>query len=122
MVVTTEFEKARVKVDSLAMSFENDGLEIIVEAGSDDAPQVAEGVDVTLKKVLLRLLKEELEVEGAAIGESQNKAGETALRAADSDRPERGPIDLSLFTGQDREAQKGFARPRAKFSDDAAQL
>jgi hypothetical protein len=28
MVVTTEFEKARVKVDSLAMSFENDGLEI----------------------------------------------------------------------------------------------
>jgi hypothetical protein len=68
-----------MKVDGLAMSFEHDGLEIIVEAGSDDAPQVAEGVDVTLKKVLQRLLKEELKVEGAAIRKCQDKAGETAL-------------------------------------------
>lgn len=96
MVVAAEFEQAGVKVDSLAVSFEDDGLEIIVEAGSDDATKVAEGVDVALKKVLQRLVKEELEVEGAAIGESQDKAGEAALRATDSDGPERGPVDLSL--------------------------
>jgi len=28
MVVAAEFEQARMKVDSLAMSFEDDGLEI----------------------------------------------------------------------------------------------
>src|SRR5262249_42077343 len=63
-----------------------------------------------------------LEVEGAAIGESQDEAREAALRAADSDSSERGPIDLSLLSGQDREAQKGFARWRAELSDDTAQV
>ena len=122
MVVAAEFEQAWMKAYGLAASFEDDGLEIIVEAGSDDTTQVAEGVDVALKKVLQSLVEEELEVEGAAIGECQDKAGEAALRAADSDCSERGPIDLGLFAWQDRETQKGFACWRAELPDDAAQL
>src|SRR5262249_62332563 len=113
MVMTAQCEQAGMKSDGLAMAFEDDGFEVIVETGPDDATQVTEGVDVAGKKVLQSLVKEELEVEGAAIGESQDKAGEAALRAADSDSSERGPIDLSLLSGQDREAQKGFARWRA---------
>jgi hypothetical protein len=37
MVVAAEFEQAGGEVDGLTVSFKDDGLEIIVEAGSDDA-------------------------------------------------------------------------------------
>src|SRR5262249_46746439 len=106
-----------------AVPFEHRCFEIIVEVCSGDTAQIGKSIDMTLKKVLQALVEEELEVEGAAVGERENKAGEAPSGASDGDLSERGPIDLSLFAGQDRKPQEGFFSSYwAQLSDQASQL
>jgi hypothetical protein len=52
---------------------------------------------MALKEALHRLIEKELEVEGAAVGKSENETGEATAGASDRDEAEGGPIDLRLF-------------------------
>jgi hypothetical protein len=52
---------------------------------------------VSSKEVLQTLIKEELEIEGPAVGERENETGEATARATDVEFSKRSPIDLSLL-------------------------
>ena len=122
VIVTAEFEQARVEVNGVAIAFEDDGLKIVIENGSGTAAPLVKGVHMAQQEVLDCLIEKELEVKSATVRERQHEAGETTLRAANSDRAEAGPVSLCLLSRQSCQAQEGFVFCRPQSSHDAPQL
>jgi hypothetical protein len=55
---------------------------------------------VTAQKVLHRLVEEELQIQGARIGQSHHEAGQSPAGATHQDGTEVRPVDLRLLTGK----------------------
>jgi len=77
---------------------------------------------VAEEKILEALVEEEFQPQGAAVGEGEDEAGQTAAGAADGNFAEVGPVGLSLLAGESMETQKSLAAGRAQFGHDAAEL
>src|SRR5713226_2413794 len=122
VIVTAEFEQARVEVNGIATAFENDGFEIVIKYGSGTATPLAKGMHMAQQEVLECLIEKELEVKGATVSEREHEAGETTQGTANGDRTEVGPISLCLLAGQSCQAQKGFVLCWSQSSYDPPQL
>jgi hypothetical protein len=97
VIVAAQFEQPRLKVDVVTTTFEDDGFEIVIENGSGTAAPCRKGMHMAEQKVLQGLVEKELEIEGAAVGEREHKAGQAPLRAADSDLTKAGPVSLRFL-------------------------
>src|ERR1700752_1679138 len=106
VIVAGHLQNTRVKPDCVAMSFEHDGAEIIIQNGSRDATPRAECMHVAEQEVLYRLVKEELQPQGAAVRKREHKTGEAALCPADRDLSEVSPVCLGLFSRQGGQAEE----------------
>src|SRR5215813_9080842 len=104
VVVSAQFEQARVKVDRLAAALADHAAHIVKENVSRNPAPVTEGVNVAQQQILDALVKEEFDPQRARIRERDDEAGKLALGAADADFSEMRPIGLSLFARQRRQA------------------
>src|ERR1700730_12337434 len=97
VIVAAKFEQARMKVNGVATAFEHHGFKVVIENSSGRAGPGAKGMHMAQQKVLQCLVEKKLQIERAAVGESEHEAGETTLGTADGNRPEAGPVTLSLL-------------------------
>jgi len=104
-----QFQQTGMESDGVGVTLQDGRLQIIVQDSAWNAAQIGEGVDVSSKEVLQALIKEELEIAGAAVGERENEAGEAPASATDAEFSERSPIDLSLLAGQNRKAKESLS-------------
>jgi hypothetical protein len=74
------------------------------------------------EETLQALVEKELEPQSAAVGESEDEAGQAASGATDHDFAEVGPVGLSLFSEEGVKAQKGLPAGRTQLGHDAAEL
>src|SRR5271169_777331 len=78
VIVSAQFEQARVKKNVAAAPLQHDGFEIVVKNHARLSVPGLKGVDVTAQEVLRGLVEKELQVQGARIGQSHHKAGQDA--------------------------------------------
>src|SRR5271157_3085178 len=83
MVVGREFEKTGVEVNGIATAFQDHAAEIVGRDVARRSPPILESVDVAEEKILQGLVEEELEPQGAAVGEGEDEAGQTTAGATD---------------------------------------
>ena len=74
MVVGGEFEEAGMEVNGIAAAFQDHAAEIVGQNGSRRPTPIGEGMDVAEEKILQALVEEELQPQGAAVGESEDEA------------------------------------------------
>src|SRR5271157_335722 len=122
VVVSGEFQEAGVEVNGIAAALQDHAAEIVGLEVTGRSTPILKGVDVAEEEILQTLVEEELDPQGAAVGESEDEAGQTATGTAQSDFPEVGPISLCLLAGEGAQAQKSFPLGRAQFGHDAAEL
>ena len=70
MVVGGEFEKTGMEVNGIAAALQDHAAEIVGQNGSRRPTPIGEGMDVAEEKILQGLVEEELQPQGAAVGES----------------------------------------------------
>ena len=122
VVVGREFEETGVEVDSIAAALQDHAAEIVGLDAARRSTPILEGMDVAEEKILQALVEKELQPQGAAVGESEDEAGQTTAGAADGNFPEVGPVGLRLLAGESAQAEKSLAAGRAQFGHDAAEL
>jgi hypothetical protein len=122
VVVGGEFQEAGMKMNGIAAAFQDHTAEIVgLQAPGRSAP-VVKGMHVAEEEILQALVEKELQPQGAAIGEGEDEAGQTATGAADYDFAEMGPVGLSLLAEERAQAEKGFPARGSEFSHHAAEL
>ena len=99
VIMSAEFEQARVEVNSVSIALEDHRLKIIEKDSSWDPAPVSESMDMAEKEVLQGLVEEELEVESSRVGKSENKGGETPRGFSYLDLAEVCPVCLCLLAG-----------------------
>ena len=109
VVVGREFEEAGVEVDSIAAALQDHAAEIVGLQVTGRSTPILEGMDVAEEKILQALVEKELQPQGAAVGESEDEAGQTPAGAAEGDFPEVGPVGLRLLAGEGAQAEKSLA-------------
>src|SRR5271157_319149 len=122
VVVGGKLQEAGVEVDGVAAALQDDTAEVVGFQAPRRSPPVGEGVDMAEEKILQALVEEELKPQGAAVGEGEDEAGQTASGPTDGDLAEVGPVGLSLLSGERAQTQKRFPVRRAQFGHDAAEL
>src|SRR5579862_7708606 len=95
---------------------------IVVKDDARGTLKLLKGLDVSVQQALQALIEEEVQSQSAGIGQSDNKAGETAAGLADSDLAKVGPVGLRLFSGKGTQLQKGFLHHGTETGHQAAQL
>src|SRR5215472_2562541 len=122
VIVGGEFQEARMEVDGVAATLQNDAAKVVGLQRAGCPTPVVKGVDVTEEKTLERLVEEEFQPQGAAVRKGQDEGGETAVGTPDHHLAEVGPVGLSLLPGESAETEKSFAAQGAEFSHDATKL
>jgi len=122
VVVGGEFEQAGMEMNGIAAALEYHAFQIVIQNGSGGPTPIGEGMDVAEEKILQGLIEEELQPQGAAVGEGQQEGGQAATGTADGDFAKVGPIGLCLLAGEGVKAEEGFAARRAQFGDDTPEL
>ena len=97
MIMTAQFEQPWLETNGVAEAIQDDRFHIVVENIARNSAPVGEGVDVSAQQALQALIEKEFKIESAAVGKSDDEAGEASSRASDADLAEAGPIGLSLF-------------------------
>ncbi len=108
VVVAGELEQPRVEADVLAVAFEDDAFQVVVQEHSRHAPQGGEGLDVAAEKALERLVEGEARVDGAGPGEHEHEARQHAAGTTDLEGAEVPPVDLALLRGEGVEPEVGL--------------
>lgn len=109
VIVAAEVEDARVEMDQFAAPFLHHGAEIVVEDRARGSAEGLEGMHMAAQEVLHGLIKEELQIEGARVGQREDKATELAPGAAHGDFAEVRPIGWRLLAGQGLQLQERIA-------------
>src|ERR1700693_4572382 len=122
MVVCAQLDQAGIEQNLAAAPFQYDCLEIVVENRARLAVPGLKSMHVTAPKVLHRLVEEELQLEGARIGQRHYKAGQGPAGMTHHDVTEVGPVNMSLLTGKGLQAQKRLADRGAQAGDRTPQL
>ena len=122
VVVTTEFEKSRIKEDGVAAAFQHDTFEIIVKGNAGSSRPGLKSMDVPAQEVFHGLIEEKFQVESARVRKGDQKAGETPACTANPNFAEMGPVGLRLFSGKQAQSQKRFPSHRAQAGHYAPQL
>ena len=122
VVVTTEFEKSRIKEDGVAAAFQHDTFEIIVKGDAGSSRPGLKSMDVPAQEVFHGLIEEKLQVESTRVRKSDQKAGEAPTCTANPNFPEMSPVGLRLFSGKQAQSQKRFPSHRTQAGHHAPQL
>jgi hypothetical protein len=97
VVVGAQLGQARVEQDVRVAALQHRRLEVVVKNGARLSVPSLKGMHVAAQEVLGALIEEELQVERARVRQRDDKAGKSALCAADADVAEVCPIDLRLL-------------------------
>ena len=81
-----------MEVNGVATTFQDDSLEVVVQDAPCTAAPCGKSMDVAQEKVLQALVEEELQPQGATIGERQDKGGKAAAGASDGNFAEVRPL------------------------------
>src|SRR5437867_6922731 len=123
VIVRAQLDKTRMEVDRIASSLEHGRAQVVVQDGPGNAAQLLEGAHVAPQEVLEALVEEELQRQGAGVGQCQHEARQAPLRPSDTDLAEVRPISLRLVSRKRTKRQEGFPmHPWAQPRHDAAQL
>jgi hypothetical protein len=105
-ILSDEGRQRRMKADRVAASFEYRTLKVVVQQNARYARLGGKGGDVAAQKTVHPRVRKEAEKNLPRVTEHHDERHQRALRAADLQMSEVSPVDLALFTGQDREIHK----------------
>jgi len=111
-----------MEVNGVAAALEYYAFQIVIENAANAPSPVVEGMHVAEEKILQRLIQEEFQPQGSAVGKREDESGQSAAGAADDDLPEGGPVRLALLTGKGAQTQKSFSVRGAELGHDAPEL
>jgi hypothetical protein len=114
VIVTTEFEKSRIKEDGVAAAFQDDTFEMIVKGDAGSSTPGLKRMDVPAQEVFHGLIEEKLQVESTRVRKGNQKAGETPACTANPNFAEMGPVGLRLLSGKQAQSQKRFPSHRTQ--------
>src|SRR5260370_27241585 len=122
VVVTTEFEKSRIKEDGVAAAFQHHTFEIIVKGDAGSSRPGLKSMDVPAQEVFHGLIEEKLQVESTRVRKGNQKAGESPTCTTDPNFAEMSPVGLCLLSGKQAQSQKRFPSHRTQAGHHAPQL
>src|SRR5260370_13820985 len=122
VVVTTEFEKSRIKEDGVAAAFQHHTFEIIVKGDAGSSRPGLKSMDVPAQEVFHGLIEEKLQVESTRVRKGNQKAGESPACTADPNFPEMSPVRLCLLCGKQAQSPKRVPSHRTQAGHQAPQL
>jgi hypothetical protein len=114
VVVTTEFEKSRIKEDRVAAAFQHDAFEIVVKGDARSSRLGLKRMDVPAQEVFHGLVEEKLQVESTRVRKGNQKAGKTPACTANLNFAEMGLVSLRLLSGKQAQSQKRFPSHRTQ--------
>jgi len=122
VVMGAKLEKPGMKASLAAEAFQNSGLEVVVEQAPGAASKRLEGPDVAQEEVFECLVEEELEVEGAGVGQREHEAGKAPFGLTDANPSEVSPVNLTLLPREELQACEDLGHSRSQATDEASQL
>jgi len=122
VIMGAKLEKPGMKASLAAEAFQNSGLEVVVEQASGATTERLEGPDVAQEEVLECLVEEELEVEGAGVGQREHEARKAPFGLTDANPSEVSPVNLALLAREELQACEDFDHSRSQATDEASQL
>ncbi len=105
VIMGGQLQQARMKVNSLAPTFQHDAFGVVVQDGAWTT-DVFEGVDVSAQEVFHLLVKTKLQKQRPRIGGGEHKAGQDALGTAHPDFTEVRPVGLTRLPREGPQTQR----------------
>ena len=94
-----------MEADRVAVTFNHCAFKIVVQQYPRDAVPSGEGTNMTTQEVFHPGVQEEAQINRPRIAQHHDKGQQWPARAADHQRTEHGPVNLSLFSAQGAQTQ-----------------